>query len=130
MTQLTTNGRCITHNRCHIKLTTVTMDTYIQYHSTKQQNARADPMADILNNITKNPVAYATIQTTKILRQLDKKQKEEAKDKEQHSSKARNSSRQICTYVIRDNRTIRHDGDTIRTRSGSVSKKLDRLVYK
>ena len=51
--QLTTNGRCITHNRCQIKPTTVMADTYIQYHSTKQQNARADPLADILNNITK-----------------------------------------------------------------------------
>ena len=38
-------------------------DAYIQYHSTKQQNARAGPLADILNNITKNPAAYATIQT-------------------------------------------------------------------
>ena len=51
--QLTTNGRCITCNRCHIKSTTVMVDAYIQYHSTKQQNARADPLADILNNITK-----------------------------------------------------------------------------
>ena len=122
MIQLTTNGRGITHNRCHIKPTTVTVKVYIQYHSTKQQNTRADPLADILNNTTKNPVAYATIQTTNILGQSDKRQKEEAKDKEQHSSKARNSSRQTCTDVIRDNRTIIHDGDTIKTRSGHVSK--------
>ena len=51
--QLTTNGRCITCNRHHIKPTAVTADTYIQYHSTKQQNARADPLAEILNNLTK-----------------------------------------------------------------------------
>ena len=51
--QLTTNGRCITCNRCHIKPTTVTADAYIQYHSTKQQNTRPVPLADILNNITK-----------------------------------------------------------------------------
>ena len=51
--QLTTNGRCITCNRHHIKPTTVTVDTYMQYYSTKLQNARADPLADILNNITK-----------------------------------------------------------------------------
>ena len=63
MIQLTTNGRCITHNRCHIKPTTVTADAYIQYHSTKQQNARTDQLADTLNSITKIPVAYATIQT-------------------------------------------------------------------
>ena len=53
MIQLTANGRCITHNRCHIKPTTVTADAYIQYHSTKQQNAREDPFTDILNNLTK-----------------------------------------------------------------------------
>ena len=55
--------------------------------------------------------------------QSDKKQKEEAKDKEQHSSKAMNSSRQTCTDVIRDNKAIIHDGDTIKTRSGHISKK-------
>ena len=53
MMQLTTNGRCITCKRCPIKPTTIMADAHIQYHSTKQQNARADPLADILNNITK-----------------------------------------------------------------------------
>ena len=129
MIQLTTNDRCITCSRYHIKPTTVTADAYIQYHSTKQQNARLDPLADILNTITKNPVAYATIQTTNIPEQFEEKQKEEAKDKEQHSSKASNSSRQACTDAIRDNRTIMHDGDTIRTRSGCVGKKPHRLMY-
>ena len=74
-------------------------------------------------------MAYASIQTTNIPEQFDEKQQEEAKDKVQHSSKARNSSRQVCTDIIRDNRMIIHDGDTIRIRSGHVSKKLDRLVY-
>ena len=107
----------------------VMADAYIQYQSTKQQNARADPLADILNNITKNPVAYVTVQTPNILGQSDKKQKEEAKDKEQHSSKTTNSSRQTCTYSIRDNRTIMQGGDVIRTRSGHMSKIPDRLMY-
>ena len=73
MIQLTTNGRHITCNRCHIKPTTVTADTYIQYYSTKQQNTRADPLADILNNITRHPAAYANIQTMNILAHSDKK---------------------------------------------------------
>ena len=64
--QLTTNGRCITFNGLHIRPTTVMANTYLQYHSTKQQNARADPLADIINNITKNAVAYATIQTPRL----------------------------------------------------------------
>ena len=62
-------------------------------------------------------------------KKLIKKQKEEAKDKEKYSSKARNSSRQACTDIIRDNRIIIHDGATIRTRSGCVSKKPHILVY-
>ena len=33
--QLTTNGRCITCNRLHIKPTTISADTYLQYQSTK-----------------------------------------------------------------------------------------------
>ena len=44
--QLTSNDRCITHNRHHIKPTAVTADTYIQYQSTKQQGRRADPLAE------------------------------------------------------------------------------------
>ena len=38
------------------------VDAYIQYYSTKQQNTRVDSLADILNNITKNSMAYATVQ--------------------------------------------------------------------
>ena len=56
--QLTTNGRHITCNRWHIKPTTLTVDKYLQYQSTKQSNAREDPLAEILNNINKNPMAY------------------------------------------------------------------------
>ena len=62
--QSTTNGRCITHNRHHMKPTAVTADTYTQYQSTKQYCTRADPLAEILNNITKHPTAYVTRQTT------------------------------------------------------------------
>ena len=61
MIQLTTNGRCITHNRWHIKPTTITLDTYLQYQSTKQSHTRTDPLADILNNINKLSTAYITV---------------------------------------------------------------------
>ena len=39
---------------------TITVDTYLQYQSTKQSHTRTDPLADILNNINKNPTAYVT----------------------------------------------------------------------
>ena len=56
--QLTTNGRCITCNRWHIKPTTVTAYAYLQPQSNKQPNITTDPLADLLNNINKNPSAY------------------------------------------------------------------------
>ena len=39
------------------------MDTYLQYQSTKQSHTRTDPLADIPENINKNPKPYATVQT-------------------------------------------------------------------
>ena len=109
---------------------TITVNTYIQYHSTKQQNAKTDPLVEILNNITKHPAAYATRQTPNACEQSNTKQKEEAKDNEHYSAKARNSIRQTNTQAVKDNKTIIKDGDTKRTRSGHISKKPDRLAYR
>ena len=128
--QLTIIGRLSTHNRHHIKLMSVTADTYRQCHATKQQNERTDPLAEILNNITKHPPAYATIQTPDACEQYNTKQKEEAKDSEHYSAEARNSTRQTNTQAVKNNKTIIKDGDIIRTRSGHISKKPDRLAYR
>ena len=87
--QLTTNGRCITCNRHHIKPSAVTADTYIQYQSTKQHGTKADPLAELLNNINKHPAAYVTRQTTSDSEQSNTKQKEEAKDNEHCSVEAK-----------------------------------------
>ena len=116
--QLKTNGRCITCNRPHIKPTAGIADTYIQYQSTKQHGTKADPLAEMLNNITKHPAAYVTRQTTNDSAQSNTKQKEDAKDK------------QPFTQTVKDNRTIVEQGGTIRTRSGHISKKPDRLEYR
>ena len=61
--QLTSNGRCITHNRQYIKPASITADTYLQYKATKQHNTRTDPLADILNSINKTPTAHVNVQT-------------------------------------------------------------------
>ena len=58
----------------------MTADTYIQYQSTKQHGTRADPLAEMLDNITKHPEAYVTRQTTGDSEQSNTEQKEEAKD--------------------------------------------------
>ena len=126
---LTTNSRCITHKRHHSKPTAVTVDTYIQYQSTKQHSTWADPLVKILNNITKNPAAYVTRQKTNDSEQSNAKQKK-AKDNEHCSMKASSTPKQPCTRAVKDNRTIIKYGDTIRTRSGHLCKKLDRLEYR
>ena len=56
--QLTTNGRRITCNRQHIKLTSVTADAYIQYQVTKHIHKQNDLLEDILECIRNNPMAY------------------------------------------------------------------------
>ena len=61
--QLTTNGRCITCNRQYIKPTTITVETYLQYKSTKQGCTRTDPLVDILNNINKTTTANVNMHT-------------------------------------------------------------------
>ena len=79
----------------------VTADTYMQYHATKQQNARTDPLVEILNNITKHPAAYATRETPDACEQYNTKQKEEAKDSEHYSVEARNNIRQTDTQAVK-----------------------------
>ena len=64
--KLTNNGRCISRNRWHIKPTTVTADTYLQHQSNKQSNKPTDPLAEILDNINRNPAMYATEQARNI----------------------------------------------------------------
>ena len=90
-------------------------DTY----NTMQQSSKTQgqtPLAEILNNITKHPAAYATRQTLNACEQSNTKQKEEAKDSEHYSAKARYSIRQTNTQAVKANKTIIKDGDTIRTR--------------
>ena len=102
----------------------------MQYQSTKQQGTRADPLAEMLNNINKHQAAYVTRQKTSGSKQSNTKQKEEAKDNEHCSMEANNTTKQLCTQAVKGDRTIVEHGDTIRTRSGCISKKPDRLEYR
>ena len=103
----------------------VTVDTYIQYQSTKQHATRTDPLAEMLNNITKHPAADVTRQTTGDSEQSNIKQKEEAMDNEYYGMEANNTTKQLCTQDVEDNSTRVEYGDTIRTRSGHISRKPD-----
>ena len=84
----------------------------------------------MLNNIKKHPAAYVTRQTTGDSDQSNAKQKKEAKDTEHHSMEVNNTTKQLCTQDVKDNSTRVEYGDTIRTRSGHISRKPDRLEYR
>ena len=134
--QLTTNGRWITCNRWHIKPTSITADTYQQYHTTKESYARTDPLADILNNINKNLMAYIETQTNKnsnhdgqFHQQTDSNQKGEVRDREQHNEMANNEQRWENTSIPTDIRSVSLVREVIKTRYGWTIKKPYRLVY-
>ena len=100
----------------------MTADAYLKHHhSHKQCHITADPLVEILSNIIKNLGAYTTKQTTSDKNQSDTKQKEEAKDSKHHSMEASNTTKQPFTQTVKD---------TIRTRSGCICNKLDRLEYR
>ena len=84
----------------------------------------------MLNNVTKHPAAYVTRQTTGDSEQSNTKQKEEAKDNEHYSMEVNNTTKQPCTQDVKDNNTKVEYGDIIRTRSGHISRKPDRLEYR
>ena len=123
--QLTTNGRCITQNRQHIKPTAVTADTYLQHQPIKHSNIKTDPLVEILNAINKNATAYTIRQTTNINNkdgQCDeqinnKNQQQEAKDKEQCTKRADISHKEGAA-VLQDNKTVLQSSEVQKTKLG------------
>ena len=72
----------------------------MQYQSTKQANAGAGPLTEVLNNINKNPMEYIRAHAFKqnnhnsqCNEQTSSNQKEEEKDKEQYNTVAINNKR-------------------------------------
>ena len=57
--QLTTTGQWITRNRCHIKPTSITVNSYIQHHTNRHHIRTTDPLQEILDNINKNPELFS-----------------------------------------------------------------------
>ena len=136
--QLTTNGRWITCNRQHIKPTSVTwLETYLQYHGTKQSQTWVDPLNDILKHINNNPTANAITDTNKnnihsaqYSQQTDNSQKGRGMDnREQSSEITDNNYRQETVNIPKDKRTSPSNDKVIKTRSGQIVKKPDRLSY-
>ena len=99
-------------------------DKYLQYQSTKQANAEADPLMEVLNNINKNPMAYISTHASKQTNhnsqcneQTSSNQNEEENDKEQYNTVAINNKRQenISGTVVKGN-------GIVKTRSGHPTK--------
>ena len=61
--QVRTMGRIITHNRQHIKPTSVTAAEYIHYQAKKHTNRQTDPLDAILDHIKNNPQSYSNKNT-------------------------------------------------------------------
>ena len=133
--QLTNNDRCISRNRHHIKPITVTADTYLQHQSKKLSKKTTDPLAEILNNINNNPSLYATEwarTTTKTCYQYeeqnDTKSGQKEADIEQYHKKAGNSQEKEIIDICTKSDPVQVN-KVNRTRSGSIIKKPDRLMY-
>ena len=133
--QLTKNGRCISRNRRHLKPTTVTTDTYLQHQSNKQSNKKTGPLAEILNNINRNPAIYASRQMRNINNtceqyneQTANKIVQEEANIEQYNKKA-DSSQERATNGTCNKRAALQENKVNRTRSGCIVRKPDRLTY-
>ena len=130
--QLTTNGRHITWNRQHIKPTAVTADAYIKDQSYKQCNISTDTLADILNNIDKNPGAYnnkrvlnSVVEKGQSIGQIVNNPNQQVTE----TIKRTSIHKKEGTDELRGNIPTIHEGEITRTRSGYIIRKPDRLTY-
>ena len=111
-------------------------DTYLQYHAIEQSHTRMDPLADILNNINNNPVAYANAYTNnnnnssaQCSQQTNNTQKGKAmNNKEQSCVVVSNDHRQEAINISKDREKMSQDCGVIKTRTRQLVKKPDRLV--
>ena len=108
----------------------MTADTYLQHQSNKQSNITTDPLADLLNNINKNPAAYANKQALnsvtkgkQCIGQINNKSlQQEAKNIGQCTKKAGISHKE-GTDDSRENIPTRQESEVTRTRLGCIIKK-------
>ena len=131
--QLTNNGRCISRNRHHIKPTTITADTYLQHQSKTLSNKITDPLAEILNNINNNPSLYAIVwaaTTARTSHQYEEQNdiKSGQKDINEYHKDLENIQEKE-TVQISARSDLAQVNEVIKTRSGYVIKKPDRLTY-
>ena len=94
----------------------MTVDAYLQNQSNKNSNIKTDPLAEILNNINKNPAAYTNRQPIN-----NKSLQQEAKAIEQ-STKRADTSHKEGECIPQDDRFAFQGSEVKRTRSGCIVK--------
>ena len=116
------------HNRQHIKPTSVTVDTYIQYQDTKNANRQTDLLDDILEHIKNNPVSYSnrTVQSNIINTQCTHNEQQP----KYNPSERRQEYRQgTVTNMRQDNNRTQQDENVVKTRYQRTIRKSNRLTY-
>ena len=126
--QLTTTGRRITHNRWHIKPTSIVADAYIWYQDTKNANRQNDLLDAILEHIKNNPGSYSNrtvqdnINNTQCTHNKWQPQNSPLHRRQEHIQRTITNTRQ-------DNNRIQQDENVVKTSYGRMIRKSDRLTY-
>ena len=114
----------------------MTPETYLQHQANNQYKITTDPLADLLDNLNKNPASYTNKQTAdsitkgeKCIGQIeDKSLQQEAKNIGQCTKKTGTSHKE-GTDDSRENIPTIQGSEVTRTRLGCIIKKLGRLPY-
>ena len=107
----------------------MTADACIKHQSYKQCNISTDPLADILNNIDKNPGEYTSKQVLNSVAEEEQSigqtvniPNQQVAENIEHSTKRTGINKREGTDELRGNILTRHEGEITRTRSGCTIK--------
>ena len=110
----------------------MTADAYIKHQSYKQCNISTDPLADILNNINKNPGAYnnkqmlnCVVEEEQSTGQIVNNHNRQVAKNIEHSIERTDSNKKEGTDELRRNTPTINKGKITRTRSGCIVRKPD-----
>ena len=124
--QVTTTGRIITCNRQHIKPTPITAEDYMHYQTRK--HIKTNPLNVILDHIHKNPHTYKDIAISNEKIDNQNAHGEHGVRNKLQSSK-KEQTEEICSSTRVVNENINEGENIVKTRSGRIMKKPDRITY-
>ena len=127
--QITTTGRRITHNRQHIRQTSIKTDECICYQATKHTNRQTDPLDAILEHIKNNPMPYSNrtiqgnINNTQSTHDEQNQKNNLQERRQEHPQRTVNNTRE-------NNNKMQQGENCVKIRYGRTIRKPDRLSYK